>query len=62
MLTKRSSTSSRATKRIARCKSSRSELADELRAARKLNLLDVRTREEFDAVKIDRARIFSPRS
>ena len=35
------------------------ELAARLKDARDLYLLDVRTREEFDAVKIDRAELFT---
>jgi rhodanese-related sulfurtransferase len=35
------------------------ELADRLGHGEKINLLDVRTREEFDAVKIDNARLFT---
>lgn len=35
------------------------ELADRLAAGEKVNLLDVRTREEFEAVKIDDAVLFT---
>jgi rhodanese-related sulfurtransferase len=35
------------------------ELADSLAAGQKVHLLDVRTREEFDAVKIDQAEFFT---
>jgi rhodanese-related sulfurtransferase len=35
------------------------ELADRIRRGDKINLLDVRTREEFDAVKIDNAQLFT---
>ena len=35
------------------------ELADRLAAGEKISLLDVRTREEFEAVKLDGARLFT---
>jgi rhodanese-related sulfurtransferase len=35
------------------------ELADRIGRGEKINLLDVRTREEFDAVKIDNAQLFT---
>jgi rhodanese-related sulfurtransferase len=35
------------------------ELADRIGRGEKVNLLDVRTREEFDAVKIDKAQLFT---
>lgn len=35
------------------------ELADRIAAGEKVHLLDVRTREEFDAVKIDNAQLFT---
>jgi rhodanese-related sulfurtransferase len=36
-----------------------SELAERLDRGEKINLLDVRTREEFDAVKIEGAQLFT---
>jgi rhodanese-related sulfurtransferase len=38
------------------------ELADRIRGGEKINLLDVRTREEFDAVKIADAQLFTQAS
>ena len=35
------------------------ELADRLKRGEKIQLVDVRTREEFEAVKIDNARLFA---
>lgn len=35
------------------------ELAERLRSAERVNLLDIRTREEFETVKIDGAKFFS---
>ena len=35
------------------------ELAEKIKRGEKVHLLDVRTREEFDAVKIDKAQLFT---